>query len=380
MPGRIALSAVFALVASGCVGGGRSPASPTPTGVPGSTGTAPSSTPIYPACVKLTTADGTGSGRDRSSPVPVPLETAKVGPPGYSGHGVITAGPAARRVLVTVGPRPSIAIVDGASLRVVARVRVGGASIGGLAQDPRTGLVYVVGTNGVASVVDPSRARMVREVRFAPPRTVGDVVDAAIGGGKLWVAADALLVLDLRTLQVVDRIGRWRFGSLPPIGVIVDPSRPLVYVTSALRLAVISTATNEVLRCVKTWGYLALDPERDLLYLATATRDHSAVLRVIDASSMKLVATVRGGLVPVDVELDPIARLVYVVDQGAYNIEPGAVQPNAGLVWVVDARTNRLVRTLSIGMSPTGGALSADGRSLFLADPGAGGVSRIAVP
>lgn len=55
--------------------------------------------------------------------------------------------------------------------------------------------------------------------------------------------------------------------------------------------------------------------------------------------------------------MDPKAGRVYVVDAGAYNIE--TAETAAGLVWVVDARSNRLIRTFAIGISPTRRPLSA---------------------
>lgn len=123
----------------------------------------------------------------------------------------------------------------------------------------------------MVSVIDPAGARLVREVRFEPLETVGDVYVPAVTGGKLWVADSeaGLLVLDLETLQVVARVGSWPRG-YPRVDLVVDPSRPLVYVSSADRLAVISTATNQVVRCLKAAGYLGLDPERNMLYLASA--------------------------------------------------------------------------------------------------------------
>jgi DNA-binding beta-propeller fold protein YncE len=76
----------------------------------------------------------------------------------------------------------------------------------------------------------------------------------------------------------------------------------------------------------------------------------------------------------VDVEVNPKAGRVYVVDAGAYNIE--TADPDAGLVWVVDARSNRLIRTFAIGISPTAAALSTDGRVLFIASS-PGSLSRL---
>lgn len=367
---RTAWVLVLALAAASCVGGqgstvpsgsGRpvSPAPPAATSIP------------LPTCAKPTTTAATAGDRSRPMPVPTSGPTRRVA----SRIDSLIADPATDRVLVMDGVRGSIAVVDGASLRVVDRIPVGRSKgIAGLAPDPTTGLVYVVRNSEIVSVLDPARARVLREARFGPVGNVVDITSTAVAGGKLWIAAgeNGLLVVDLQTLQLVGRIGRWPGGS--PQDIVVDPSGALVYVTSGQVLAAITTDTIEPVRCLKITGYPGLDPERNLLYLATPKSDAGAVLRVMDLDSMDVVATIRNGLVPVDVELDPRRDVVYVVDQGAYNIE--TVDPDAGLLWVVDARTNRLVRTLAIGISPSAAVLT-DGAVLVATHTGT--LSRFAV-
>lgn len=371
---RTALLVVLAFAGAACVGGQGSSA-PSGPSRPGSAATSPAGSGPFPACVKPASTGATVNESSHRS-VALSLTTRRVVGRGFNS---VVVDPAGDRVLVMDDVRGSIAIVDGASLRVAARITVGRSrGAAGLALDPTTGLVYVVRASGMVSVINPEAASVVREARFEPLETVGDVYAAAVAGGKLWVAHSeaGLLVLDLETLQVVPGVGSWP-EDYPPVDLVVDPSRPLVYVSSADRLAVISTATNQVVRCLRTGGRLGLDPERNMLYVASTDSDSGALLRVIDGVSMDVVATVRGGLVPVDVEVDPRAGRVYVVDAGAYNAE--TVDADAGLVWVVDTRSNRLRRTLAIGISPTAATLSAKPSAMFVTTYD-GTLSRLPLP
>lgn len=364
----VSLAIALALASIACTGR-QGPVSPSVTGGPGSVNNSPAPSPL-PSCVKLTISGTEETNLSRPGPMPVSFQTIQVGGRTDS----IIVDRAGHRVFVLDGIRDSIAVVDAATLRVVTRIPVSRSyGAAGMAQDTTTGLLYVVSTKGMVSVVDPA-ARVVRKARFALPKTLVNVYASAVGGSKLWVADSkaGLLILDLATLQVVGRI-----DVRGPIDIALDPWGSQAFVTSASRLWVIDTITNQPVRCLKTGGWLAFNPTRNLLYLALMKSDKGAALRVIDAGSMALVAIVRGGIVPVDVEVDPKAGRVYVVDAGAYNIE--AVDPAAGLVWIVDAHSNRLLRTLAIGISPMAAALSGDGRVLFIATA-PGSLSRLILP
>lgn len=270
-----------------------------------------------------------------------------------------------------LGSAAMLTVLDGSAMRVVADVAIPNA--GAVALDDRRGIVYVASSGGAIWTIDPRTNRVLEKSRFSS--NVRYVSNLAVepATGRLYVQTQpiGLWILDASTFRPL--------ATLPIYGeVAFDPSKSRAFVSAPGRVRVIDTATSRIVAARPIGGAaVAVDPRRNRVYFAIED-----VLRIVDAARMRRIATVRNGVAALDIAIDPAAGRIYVVDPGALNNE--STDPDAGLVWVVNTRTNRLVRTLAIGISPGIGSVAAafDARAgaLYMIDQNAGTVSRLSLP
>lgn len=326
------------------------------------TGPAPSTTPTSPV---------TSPPASTTPPVPgavrVRLTTTKLG----AWPNSIALDRRTDRVYVVLGSG-TFTVLDGTTMRVVTEVATPNASA--VALDDRRGVVYVASNGGVIWTIDPRTNRVLRKSRFSS--SVRYVSNLAVepATGRLYVQTQpiGLWILDPSTFRPL--------ATLPIYGrVAFDPSRSKAYVTKPGRVRVIDTATNRIVAVRPIGGAaVAVDPRKNTLYFAIED-----VLRVADGAKMRRIATIRNGVLAIEIAIDPAAQRVYVIDQGARNND--SVDPDAGLVWVVNTRTNKLVQTLAVGISPgsfgsTGAAFDPRTGALYMIDMNAGTVSRLGLP
>jgi hypothetical protein len=307
----------------------------------------------------------------RASAVPTEIVTTRVGSsPEASVSSVAVDASQGRVYAVELAPG-FLSILDGETMR-----RVGGlpglSAAEQVAVDPVRETVFVAAAGGKIWAIDARTPRVLLTARLGPP-VVEDVYDLEVDprAERIYVLTSegGLWVLDEGTLERLARVSA-RGSALA-----LDQTRSRLYVSNRHRVLVVDTSTTQVVDTFPVGGSAAaVDPVTNTLYLVRPGHD-VGVLEVVDATTGDVVTSIKSGVWPTDVEVDPKRDRAYVIDQGALNIE--AVDPDAGLVWVVNTRSNRLVRTLSIGISPSQAAFDCGMGALYILDPNAATLSRV---
>ena len=228
--------------------------------------------------------------------------------------------------------------------------------------------------------------------------------------GSLYVGSDGysdVTVINSMTKKVVTRI---KVG-LGPESVAVRPDGSMVYYANfdSNTVSVIGTGTNTVVATVPSnntpWG-ICITPDGSKLYVAGA---YGKIL-VIDALTYKQLASVQTGIGAIGITASPNGKYIYVGgttatqgtdvrDQHSYQYRCGfnagkgdqpsgiAVTPDnseiytanywSGTVSAMNAATNKVVATISVGYLPTGVTISPDGKYAYVANEYSNSVSVI---
>lgn len=158
-------------------------------------------------------------------------------------------------------------------------------------------------------------------------------------------------------------------GNLP-YGVATSPDGSHVYVTNSgsNSVSVIDTATNSVVATVSVGTYpygVAISPDGKYVYVANAcgagascSGSPQGTVSVIDAATDAVTATITVGQDPVGVAVSPDGGRVYVSNSGSNTVS------------VIDAATDTVIATVPIAACPDGLTVSPDGRRVYVATGG----------
>lgn len=275
-------------------------------------------------------------GRDASAPTPAPVRSVIVG----SGPSTPAVSPDGSRLYVThvtSSRTGAVAVIDAATMRVVARVPV--------PMQPEW------------PVLSPDGTRL--------------YVTSA--GGD----AGSLSVIDTGTNAVVASLP---LGLLPARPVIsADGTRVFVSDPTEASVQVVDTATNTAMSPIDVGDY----PETGVLGTGDQYRPNTTTLyvpnrydgtvSVIDTTRNSIVATVNVGKKPTTPAAAPglavVGNQVYVPNQ--------AVRSATGTssVSVINTGSNRVTRTLLVGRCPVTPAVSPDGARLYVHNVSSGTLS-----
>jgi len=229
----------------------------------------------------------------------------------------------------------------------------------------------VTGTSNVAAIdtstLDPSN--------YSPAETLVDVglfpqaLAVTPDGRQVWVADTGpqtstspvygLSVINAATDKVVARMS---LGG-DPTDVAFSPSGARAYVTTAEGLFVYDTATRDVVATILGLGdpeSLAVAPNGTTVYV---TETSEGKLAAVNASTDKVTGTTTVGQLPWQAVVSPDGRKVYVAD------------PDSDAISVVDAATGAVKRTVTVPGDPDSVALSPDGSQLWVGDNTTGSVT-----
>jgi YVTN family beta-propeller protein len=132
------------------------------------------------------------------------------------------------------------------------------------------------------------------------------------------------------------------------------------------------------------WAGVAL--AADKVYVAN---EDGGTVSVLDALSFKVLATVRVGKMPHNVQVSPDGKAVWVTNQGeagqadddaahqAMSKSEHEVMRRAGAVWLIDTGSHAVVARVTVGMHPAHVVLSPDGRIAYVTNGGDNTVSVI---
>ena len=123
----------------------------------------------------------------------------------------------------------------------------------------------------------------------------------------------------------------------------------------------------------------------DKVYVANEEAD---TVSVLDAASFKVVATVRVGKMPHNVQVSPDGKLVWVTNNGEPALAGAPVHQTmgkgeheamskAGAVWVIDAGSDAVIAKVPVGLHPAHVVMTPDGRFAYVTNGGDNTVSVI---
>ena len=251
----------------------------------------------------------------------------------------------------------TVSVIDTATNAVSATIAVGSGP-GEIAIDPAAGRAYVGNfNNGTVSVVDTTAGSTIATLS---PGGLGVAVDPGLG--RLYATNSAqVTVFDTASLQQVAKIsapsgtGWW--------GIAVDPVRHLGYLgdLGGHGVTVVDLATNAVVTTIDVGGpvrfAIATDPANGRVFAATDTAPGR--LSVIDASTNTVARTVTVGSYPSHIA-PASASTVYVSDLGSNDL--ATVDPGTGATTF-----------LATGANPAG--LAVAGATIYVALHGASAVA-----
>ena len=253
------------------------------------------------------------------------------------------------------GPCCAVSVIDPATGAVTARIPTrGGAS--GLATSPDGALLYATDpTSATVSVIATASNAVVATIP-AGPAPLGVAVSP--DGRTAYVAEDS----DPGTVAVIDTATAVVTRTIPvggnPAAVAITPDGRAAYVTNdaSNTVSVIDTASGVVTATTPVGEYpgagqypqaVTITPDSRYAYI---TSPQIGQVTVLDTSSDTLVSRIPASgfmLVP------PDGRHAYLFGGG---------------LSVIDTSANTVTETVATDLRPTSGAVSRDGRRLYLAD------------
>jgi YVTN family beta-propeller protein len=243
------------------------------------------------------------------------------------------------RIYVTNQLDNTASVIDGATHKVVATVRVG-VSPAQMAVSPDRKSVYVANTaSNTVSVLNTDNDTVARTI-VLPPRSKPLDVAANPNGRYLYTAdggSNRVSVIDARANRVVASV---RVGT-QPLSVATAPDGRTVYAANSGSgdVSVIDAGTNRVVRTVPTGRFptgVAVTPDGASLYVT----DELSGVTVVNAGNWTVAARFPEPS-PFGVATSPKGDRAYVTSLGP------------GRVTAIDTRTNRVSSTVSIGPSGT---------------------------
>ena len=268
------------------------------------------------------------------------------------------------RIYVTNQLDNTASVIDGASHKTVATVRVG-ISPAQMAVSPDQKSVYIANTgSNTVSVLNTDNDTIARTIALPPGSKPIDV--AANPNGRYLYTADGgsnrVSVIDTRANRVVASV---RVGTQPlsvaaaPDGKTVDAAN-----SGSGDVSVIDARTNSVVRAIPTGRFpsgVAVTPDGGSLYV---TNELSGVT-VIDAGNGTVAARLREPS-PFSVAMSPTGDRAYVTGLGP------------GTVTAIDTGTHRVSSTVSVGPHGTDPfTVRATGEAVYVANQGADTLSVI---
>jgi YVTN family beta-propeller protein len=261
------------------------------------------------------------------------------------------------RIYVTNQLDNTASVIDGATLKIVATVRVG-VSPAQIAVSPDRKSVYIANTgSNTVSVLNTDNNTIARTIAL-PPRSRPVDLAANPNGRYLYTAdggSNRVSVLDTRAMRVVASV---RVGT-QPLSVAATPDGNTVYVANSGSgdVSVIDTRTNRVVRAIPTGRFpsaVAVTPDGASLYV---TNELSGVT-IIDAGNGTVAARLPQPS-PFSVAISPNGERAYVTGLGP------------GTITAIDTPTHRVAATLSVGPYGTDPfTVRATGDAIYVANQG----------
>lgn len=245
---------------------------------------------------------------------------------------------AADKVYVANEGADTVSVLDAASFKILASVRVGKMPHN-VQVSPDGKLVWVTNNGEPGQAADASAHKGMAKGEH----------DAMATPGAVWA-------IDTATDAVVAKVP----VGMHPAHVVVSPDGRLAYVTNGgdNTLSVIDTSAQRLVATIPVGQFphgLRISPDGTQAYVANLK---GATVSVIDTASQKEVAQVPTGKGPAQVGFTPDGRFAFV----------SLSQENA--VAVIDPATRKVIRQVAVGAVPIQLYATPDSRTLLVANQG----------
>jgi YVTN family beta-propeller protein len=263
------------------------------------------------------------------------------------------------------------ALPGGADAASVAQSWAVDAEPFGVTVDPRDGRVFVANSDsfnprggGILSIIDPRSPNATAIAVVSRP--IMSVVDPSLGRLFVTTASNRFLVIALETMSVQNE--RPDSGGL---GIAVDQETHRVYATWSQGLSVFDGGTGLLLTRLDqpvgdAWWAVALDSSTHRIYLTNLNLT-SPSLVVLDDRDLSLVANIPLPELPrFALAVDTARQLVYV---SGYT--------DAGHLYVIDATSLEIVRTIQVGSFPISATFTPGTDRLYISNVGSRSLSVI---
>jgi len=249
-----------------------------------------------------------------------------------------------------MGPSNSIAVIDLNRKIIADSIALTGNPHGGaLTPDGRYIYASSMGSNWV-SVVDTRARKVVKKI------DVGSISHHAIvraDGRYVYVAAENIVVIDTHTNEIVRRITTPQPSFYP----VLSPDGNTLYDLSMGNIiSVIDTKTNTLVKTIDVgtkamMGHLIVSPDGETLY---ATSDMAGLLSIIDAASGRRKATVKIGKRPHGVAVSADGKSVFVAPRGETKL------------YIVDSKSAKISGARDLKGYPEHLTMTNDGNYLLI--------------
>jgi YVTN family beta-propeller protein len=281
----------------------------------------------------------------------------------------LAVDPTTNRIYVSNQADDTVSVIDGTSNTVLAVVNVGHFP-NGIAVNPKTNTIYVANlTSGTLSIINGTT--LTTSTLWLGPNPAKVAVNTSTN--RVYVTLEnqngALDVVDGRKHKIIASIGLPPF----PLSVAIDRRSNQVYVADFLcgcgQVSVIDGKTNEPVNTIALPGSsmvvgVAVDLKNEFGYAA----DENSGFYVIDLASGNILGKVADHNYPNEVAAIPGTSL--------------AVEPDTGSdrVVFVSARTLAVKKQVRVGKFPTGVAVNAATKRVYVANRLGNTVSVIELP
>lgn len=258
--------------------------------------------------------------------------------------------------------------------RSIATIHVG-LNPFGIAITPHGKFAYVTNSNSndiagynTVSVIDLETNQVIKTIRDS---SFNGLTAVAINkqGSKVYVANQAvttITVIDAMT-NTVDTVIDGFHG---PSGIALTSDGTRAYVSNALSgtVSVVDLKANAIVGSPVAVGLspnaLSITPDGALVYVVNYVSPNpgDGTISIIDVATNVVVSTIKARFVgPSNILIDSVGAYAYIANAG------GNLPSNAGrTVSVLDLKTNKVVHEFTLGIQPSGLALSPSGRFLYV--------------
>ena len=291
------------------------------------------------------------------------VNTISIGPEAGSGFAPsqVVVNPTTNLVYISNLISDSITVMDCESNKVLDNIKI--EKIGRIAINPVTNRIYIVTLNGI-SVIDGKTNDIITTIPTV--RLPGWPIGVNPTTNSIYVfdrGINSICVIDGKANTIVKTIAL-NDEDAYPVRISVNSITNRIYVTCQNNnVLVIDGKTNRTIDIVKVRGRLlnlVVNPLTNLIYVqSNPLKDENSCLKVIDGKSNQVINEIKleGYVGSIDININTNCIYATIGNESEF-----------GMVNVIDCESNRVVNTVTVGVSPDGIAVNTIADAVYVAN------------